>query len=266
MNTLRKDWQDTRLLFRSIPSVVVALFTISVVTMNILANKTIFQSEHLAIDGGILVSWLSFMCMDIITKHFGPRASTKCSIFAMFVNLLVCALFAIVAAIPTADDFSAFNGVIGGTWFILLSSTVAFLSSALINNFLNYAIGRLFRRNPDGKAAFVCRSYISTFIGQWADNLIFAVLTFMVFSPIFWDGFHWTFIQCLTCAILGACLELLMEVIFSPFGYMVTKRWREEHVGAEYFAARGFSAADAAEGSGRACAAAEHDRITEDRA
>ena len=131
MNTLRKDWQDTRLLFRSIPSVVVALFTISVVTMNILANKTIFQSEHLAIDGGILVSWLSFMCMDIITKHFGPRASTKCSIFAMFVNLLVCALFAIVAAIPTADDFSAFNGVIGCTWFILLSSTVAFLSSAL---------------------------------------------------------------------------------------------------------------------------------------
>ena len=251
MNTLKKDWQDTRLLFRSIPSVVVALFTIAVVTMNILANKTIFQSAHLAIDDGILVSWLSFMCMDIITKHFGPKASTKISVFALGVNLLVCALFAIVAAIPTADDFSAFNEVIGGTWFILLSSSIAFLASALINNFLNYAVGMLFRRDPDGKAAYVCRSYISTFIGQWADNLIFSVLTFMVFAPIFWDGFHWTFIQCLTCALLGAGLELLMEVIFSPFGYMVTKRWRRENVGGAYLAAHGLlPAGDAAEGTG----------------
>ena len=59
---------DTKLLFRSIPAAVTALFVISVVTMNILANKTIYQSEILALDGGILVSWLSFLCMDIITK------------------------------------------------------------------------------------------------------------------------------------------------------------------------------------------------------
>ena len=63
---------DTKLLFRNIPSVITALFTVSVVVMNILANKTIFQNEWLAIDGGILVSWLSFLCMDIITKAFGP--------------------------------------------------------------------------------------------------------------------------------------------------------------------------------------------------
>lgn len=65
---------DTKLLFRNIPSVITALFTVSVVVMNILANKTIFQNEWLAIDGGILVSWLSFLCMDIITKALAPRA------------------------------------------------------------------------------------------------------------------------------------------------------------------------------------------------
>ena len=56
---LINSWRDTKLLFRSIPSIITALFTISVVTMNILANKTIYQSEIIAIDGGILVSWLS---------------------------------------------------------------------------------------------------------------------------------------------------------------------------------------------------------------
>lgn len=225
---------DTKLLFRNIPSVITALFTVSVVAMNILANKTIYQNDWLAIDGGILVSWLSFLCMDIITKAFGPKAATKLSIFAMLINLFVCLLFYIVSIIPTKEDFSAFNTVIGGTWFILLSSTVAFVSSAIINNFMNWGIGKAFRKNPDGKLAYVARSYISTFVGQFFDNFIFAALTFMVFAPIFWDGFHWTFIQCVTCSLLGAVLELIMEIIFSPIGYVVLKRWNRDGVGAEY--------------------------------
>lgn len=225
---------DARLLFRSIPGPVAALFTISVVTMNILANKTIYQSEWLAIDGGILVSWLSFLCMDVVTKAFGPKAATKLSVFAILVNLLVCLIFFAVSVIPTETDYTAFNTIIGGTWFILLSSTVAFLSSALINNFLNWGIGRLFLKNPDGKLAFVTRSYVSTFIGQFCDNFIFAVLTFTVFAPIFWDGFSWTLTQCLTCSLLGAGLELLMEIVFSPFGYFVLKQWKRDGIGEEY--------------------------------
>ena len=236
-----KEWaiqelRITRLLLRSIPSPVVALFVVSVITMNILANKTIFQNDFLAIDGGILVSWLSFLSMDIVTKHFGPKASTRMSIFAILVNLLTCLIFFIVSIIPTpSEDYSAFNTIIGGTWFILLSSTIAFFSSAIINNFMNYAIGKMFKNNPDGRLAFISRSYISTFFGQFFDNLIFAILTFMVFAPIFWDGFHWTFIQCVTCSILGALLELVMEIIFSPFGFWVTKKWKQTEVGKDYF-------------------------------
>ncbi len=231
---MQTGWRDTRVLFRSIPSVVTALFTISVVTMNILANKTIYQSEIIAVDGGILVSWLSFLCMDIVTKAFGPKAATKLSVFATGTNLLVCLIFYVVSIIPTETDFSAFNTVVGGTWFILLSSTVAFLSSALVNNFLNWSIGKLFRKHPDGKLAYVTRSYVSTFIGQFFDNFVFAALTFMVFAPIFWDGFRWTPLQCFTCSLLGAGLELVMEVVFSPIGYYVLKQWEKDGVVEEY--------------------------------
>ena len=233
-NKIRSAAEDTKLLFRSVPSVITALFTISVVTMNILANKTIYQSGWLAIDGGILVSWLSFLCMDIVTKAFGPKASTKLSVFAMCVNLLVCFIFFVVSIIPTEEDFTAFNTIIGGTWFILLSSTVAFITSAVINNFMNWGIGKLFRKNPDGKFAYIARSYISTFIAQFFDNFVFALLTFTVFAPIFWDGFSWTYLQCFSCSVLGALLELLMEVIFSPIGYAVLKRWKKDGVGEEY--------------------------------
>lgn len=231
----KRTFKESVLLLRSIPSPVVALFVISVVAMNILANKTIVNLEYLALDGGILISWLSFLCMDIVTKHYGPKASTKMSIFAILVNLLTCLIFFIASIIPTKDDYSVFNTIIGGTWFILLSSTIAFLSSAILNNFMNFTIGKMFHRNPDGKLAFFTRTYISTFIGQFADNLIFSILTFMVFAPIFWDGFSWTFIQCVTCSILGAALELVMEVIYSPIGYFVCKKWKQQGVGRDYF-------------------------------
>ena len=231
----KRFFKESVLLLRSIPSIAVALFVVSVISMNILANKTLYQDYYLAIDGGILVSWLSFLCMDIVTKHFGPKASTKMSIFAVMVNLLVCLIFYIASIIPTSTDYSAFNTIIGGTWFILLSSTVAFFCSAILNNVLNHLTGKLFKKNPDGKLAFVVRSYVSTFVGQFFDNLIFAVLCFMVFAPIFWDGFHWTFIQCVTCSLLGAGLELVLEILFSPLGYMVTKKWKKDNVGKAYF-------------------------------
>ena len=227
--------RETRLLYRSIPSPVAALFTVSVVVMNLLANKTILDLPWIALDGGILISWLAFLCMDVVTKHFGPRAATKLSLFAVAINLLVCAIFFLVSIIPTETDYTAFNTIFRGTWFILLSSTVAFIASAILNNGLNYLIGRSFRKNPDGFLAFISRAYLSTFVSQFCDNLIFALLTFTLFAPIFWDGFSWTFLQCITCSLLGAVAELLMEVIFSPIGYRISKKWKADGVGKAYF-------------------------------
>ena len=235
MKQIKKEIKEFNLLLRSIPAVVVTLFVVSVISMNLLANKTLLQLDWIALDGGILISWLSFMCMDIITKHFGPKASNQISILAAGINLLTCLIFFVASIIPsTADDYTAFDGIFGGTWFILLGSTIAFLASAAINNSLNWMIGKSFRKNPHGKVAFAARTYISTFIGQFLDNLIFSVIVFMFFAPIYWDGFHWTFLQCVMCALTGAVAELIMEVVFSPIGYRITKKWREKSVGSEY--------------------------------
>lgn len=216
---------------RKVPSVVTALFCVSVIVMNLLANKTIYQRGAVAADGGILVSWLAFMCMDIVTKAFGPRTANNVSLFALLTNLFVSLVFYIVSVIPTETDYTAFNTIFGGTWFILLSSSVAFITSAVVNNGINAALGRLFRSNPNGKLAFAVRSYVSTLAGQFWDNFVFAFLTFMVFAPVFWNGFSWTLPQCLTCALIGAVLELVMEILFSPFGYMIVRRWNEEGIG-----------------------------------
>lgn len=232
----KREWIEYKLLLRSIPATVVTLFVVSVVCMNLLANKTLLSLDWIALDAGILISWLSFMCMDIITKHFGPKASNRISLLACAINLLTCLIFFVASIIPSnAGDYSVFDSIFGGTWFILLGSTVAFLVSALINNTLNWMIGISFRKNPDDKLAYAMRTYISTFIGQFFDNLIFSVIVFTVFAPVFWNGFHWTLLQCTMCALTGALAELVMEMLFSPIGYGITKKWQAESVGSEYF-------------------------------
>ena len=231
----RREKEETVILLRSIPATVVSLFVVSVICMNLLANKTLVQTDWIALDGGILISWLSFMCMDIITKYFGPKASNKIAILASTINVLTCLIFFIASIIPSqANDYTAFNEIFGGTWFILLGSTIAFLTSAMINNFLNWGIGKAFRKHPDGKLSYAASTYISTFVGQFLDNFIFSIIVFVFFAPIFWDGFCWTFLQCATCALTGAVAELIMEILFSSIGYRILMRWKEENVGEEY--------------------------------
>ena len=233
----RREREETGILLRCIPATSVSLFVVSVICMNLLANKTLVQRDWIALDGGILISWLSFMCMDIITKYFGPKASNKIAVLASAINVLTCLIFYLASVIPSnASDYAALNQLLGGTWFILLGSTIAFLISAVINNFLNWTIGKVFRNNPDGKLAYAAQTYISTFIGQFMDNLIFSIIVFVGFAPIFWNGFHWTVLQCTVCALTGAVAELIMEIIFSPIGYRIVTKWRKHNVGQEYLA------------------------------
>ena len=224
---------------KDIPVGIVVLFLMSVFAMNLLANKSIsLPVDWLALDCGIAVSWFAFLTMDVVTKHFGPKAATQLSVFAMAVNLLFCLLLFVGSLIPGvwgASFVEGSEGVIntaldqtfGGTWYVLLGSSAAFVVSAAVNNFANRAIGRLFRRNPDGRAAYICRSYLSTALGQFVDNIVFALIVSHVF-------FGWSLLQCLTCALTGMLVELLCEIIFSEAGFALTKRWKKQGVGKSY--------------------------------
>ncbi len=227
------------LLIKSVPFTVVAPFVLSVFCMNLLANKSIaLPVDWLALDCGIIVSWFAFLTMDIVTKHFGPKAATQLSIFAIVINLAFCLLFFAGSKIPGIWSQSyvegseqvingALDSTFAGTWYVLAGSTLAFVASAFINNFTNRGIGLLMRRNPDGAAAFFLRAYVSTAIGQFADNMIFALTVSHVF-------FGWSLLQCVTCSLTGMVAELLFEAVFSYFGYAVCKRWRRDNVGEEY--------------------------------
>lgn len=241
---IKKECKDISILLRSIPAPVFSLFVIAIIAMNLLANKSInLNVSFLALDCGIIVSWIAFLTNDIIVKHFGPKAATKLSIFAMLINLAICLLFFIASIIPGVwgESFvdgseniinTAINKTFGGTWYVVLGSAISFLLSAIVNNFTNYGLGLIFKKNPNGFKNFALRSYISTCIGQFVDNFCFSLIVSHVF-------FNWTILQCVMCSLTGMVLELLFEIVFSPIGYKICQKWRKENVGQQYLNYKG---------------------------
>ena len=243
-NKITNEIREWKMLLRSVPALFFALFAASVIIMNLLANKSIdLPVDWLALDCGIIVSWVSFLCMDIAVRHFGPKAATLLSLTAVFVNLLACVIFYFAGLIDGMWSQAYVDGseqvicdaldmTFSGTWYVLLGSTIAFIVSAIVNNLLNHAVGMAFKKKPDGFAAFACRAYVSTAIGQFTDNIVFALIVSHVF-------FGWTMLQCVTCAITGMLVELLCEVVFSPVGFAVSRKWKRENVGTEYLKLKG---------------------------
>ena len=232
---LKSLMEDYKVLLRSVPAPTVTIFVVCVIAMNLLANKELISLPYLALDCGFTVSWVSFLCMDMICKRFGAKASVMVSVLALLINLAVCILFWLMSLTPgmwsayydtnSLEVNAALNSTFGGSWYVVLGSSLAMLVSAFVNSFINQAIGKLEHKDTFG--AFALRSYVSTGIGQFVDNLVFAI----VVSHIF---FGWTWLQVFTCSLTGAVAELLCEVLLSPVGFRVAKGWESENVGEAY--------------------------------
>ena len=239
MTAVKKLFYEIKLLLRNVPFAITALFVTAVVAMNLLANKSIdLGVDWLALDCGILFSWLIFLLLDVVTKRYGVRAANILTVGALAINLFFSAFFVAMSYIPgtwsqsfVEGSESVINAALDGTfrssWYVIVGSSTAFLASAVANNSLNAAFGRLLRARP--RVSFYLSCYLSTAIAQFLDNIIFAFI-------VSYHFFGWSTLQCVTCAATGAVAELLFEVVFSPVAYKVVRKMEAENVGGEYIA------------------------------
>ena len=252
------DIKDWKMLFRSIPSLVVAFFLLSILGMNLLANKFLLTGgQWISVTWGLLLSAIPFLICDIVTKTYGAKATIKLNILGLIASLAMTLIFLFVSVMPEFGDFTSFwhgdftygeigfgeGGVMRATWYVTLASSIAFIVSGIVNAIVNAGIGKLFKKNPDGKVAFMTRSYTSTLVGQFVDNLLFIFLAFGIFGNLAGMYGGWSndaVVSNLTAGLgaglIGAVIELLMEVFISPVGFRICRKWRQEQVGAEYLA------------------------------
>jgi uncharacterized PurR-regulated membrane protein YhhQ (DUF165 family) len=242
-NFIKNQIADFKLISKSVPTFTILFFTLSVICANLMANKELLNYKYVALDCGFLFSWVMFLCLDIICKRWGARVSVKVSILALAVNLLVCTSFFFICKINgnwgefySSSDYKtasaindALNKTIGGSWYVVFGSATAFLVSSVVNAFFNKTIGNYVERKlqKDNFLTFAIRSYVSTFIAQFADNMMFATIVSKVL-------FGWTWTQILFCSLIAATFELFCEILFSRFGYRILKKWEAENIGTDY--------------------------------
>ena len=188
--------------------------------MNLLANKELISLPYLALDCGFVVSWVSFLCQDMICKRFGAKASIKISIpraagqpgrESVLLGMLAHARHG-GAYYDTGmiEVNTALNATIGGTWYVVLGLLrLAMLVSAVVNSTLNQSLGRMLKKN---NFCELCLSLLCVH-GHWP---VYRQLGLCHCGEP--HVFGWTWVQVLMCSLTGAVAELLCEVFLSPVG------------------------------------------------
>ena len=142
---MRKLTTEIKETLRSIPGLVTTIFILSCVCMNLLANKSIFNTQYLAVTAGIFFSWIAFLCMDCVCKRFGSRAATILNTTATVIALVTALIFALIVKVPgiwasvfsapegTGDAVNAaLDGTFSSTWYIVVGSTIALFLGGLV--------------------------------------------------------------------------------------------------------------------------------------
>lgn len=234
--SIRKEYT---ILLRSVPSMVIAAFVLSVVLMNLLAGRELYRSDWFCLNSGLSLSWVAFLCMDCICKRFGGKAAARISLLAIAVNMFCAVLFWLLMKTPgrwagyyaSADPAvgemitAGIDSTFAGAWYIVVGSSVAMAVSSLVNSVLNQWIGA--RSDRGDFAGFAKRSLLSTCAAQFVDNFVFSAMVSHVF-------FGWTWTQVLICSFTSMLIEMAFEAVFSPLGYRVSRTWEEEQVGEAY--------------------------------
>lgn len=224
--------------FRSVPAWLVALSAVTTVLMNLLANKTLISDGvYLSIDCGLMVSWVMFLVMDIVTQRYGGKASFAVTIFDIAVALAMSGIMVGVAAIPesaisgwfmTEEAAGTLNGLIGNNYLVILVSLFAYFCSSGVDILSNLAIGKFFnktktfegearKRTFKGFIVYFFRAYGSTFLSQLTDNLVFQGIAYPLLFTIPCSP-----LSIFLGATLAALVELVAEFIFAPIGYLAT--------------------------------------------
>ena len=195
-------------------AIIMSLYSVFTVIQNLFEMKTLGTPDFAVGGGGIMLSWATFMLMDISTELFGKKDTMKIYTFAGIVNLLIVLLAQIVIAIPGTypEQNQAFVQIFSNGPRTVLSSFAAFW----LGNFVNMQIMLKMKDMDKSGSKFMLflRAVVSTIFGQFIDNACFATLAF---APIGISVFEMTWKDIMTSSLVGVVNETIIETLWMPF-------------------------------------------------
>lgn len=189
--------------------VITVFFVAFLLISNVVASKILVLGP-LSIDGGGILFPLTYIFGDILTEVYGYKRTRKAIWMGFGANLVMAATFMLVGILPPAPDWpyqDAYMTILGQSSRIVLASVTAYFCGEFINSFI-LAKMKIFTK---GKLLW-SRTIGSTIFGEAVDTTVFMIIAFWGVLPA--DLF-------IAVGISGYLLKVAIEVLFTPFTYLI---------------------------------------------
>lgn len=189
--------------------IITVFFVAFLLISNVVASKILVLGP-LSIDGGGLLFPLTYIFGDILTEVYGYKRTRKAIWMGFGANLLMAAMFMLVGILPPAPDWpnqDAYMAILGQSSRIVLASVTAYFIGEFINSFILAKMKILTK----GKFLWT-RTIGSTIFGEAFDTFVFMIIAFWGVLP--YELF-------IAVGISGYLLKVAIEVLFTPFTYLI---------------------------------------------
>lgn len=190
----------------------IATYCVAVVMYNLFEMKTIGTATFAIAGGGLVISWLVFLVMDIITEVWGKDTAVKIFTFAAVLNVVIVLIAQLIIALPGTypEQNNAFAQIFSNGPRIVLASALAFWFGNYVNTIIMHTMKKNSKDKKD-KKTFAVRAVLSTLAGQFIDNALFVVLAF---APIGLSLFEMRWQDIASSVAIGTALEVIIEATF----------------------------------------------------
>lgn len=189
----------------SLLPLLMAISTGAMLIANIIAGKQ-FQVLGFALPCAVVVFPITYILSDVFSEVYGYKWTRRSAWVAFGMNLFAVAAFQLTIALPGVAWFTgqeAFEMVLGNTPRILFAS----LLSYMVGDYLNDRVFRWMKANDTENKRFGLRAITSSFVGQFADSVIFIPLAFIGTMPA---------LQMATMISVQAGTKLILEFLLLP--------------------------------------------------
>lgn len=184
------------------------LYCCMLIVSNIIANRT-FDVLGFVLPSAVIVFPIVYIVNDVMTECFGFKNASKTIVMAFVLNLLAVVFFSIAIRLPSLQDYSSYNIVLGSTLKALVASFTAYLVGSFINAMVMH------KMKQKAKKQLMLRCVLSTMFGELCDASIFITIMFIGVLPVHVVG---------QMVIVQALFKTLYEVIVYPVTKAVIKQ------------------------------------------
>lgn len=187
--------------------IIIAYFAAMLLISNLAATKLISLGPIIT-DGGAILFPLIYILNDALTEVYGYKQARRAIWIGFGVMLLAVLAFTVVRYMPSAAEYTAqasYEAVLGFFPRIVLASLVAYLIGSFVNAYILVKL----KQRTNGKKLWL-RLVGSTFVGQFFDTVIFAVVAFAGIL-----GFS----DMIIFILVGWLFKTAVEIVFLPLTY-----------------------------------------------